>query len=354
MNKEYRRLVESVQNRQNPENFLLEKSIKDELSAISYSDALTYVRLAMNAVDEKYTQRSKEAGERAKEHLKSSLEDVEYEYQGSVMTNTHIMGRSDIDLLVISSKFYSYARQRISEILESRTERDRFYPEQVEKLRSEYNGPTYRGDALEDLRNLRLDSEDILENTYDVCDTSGEKSIKITNKSLNRDVDIVISNWYDDVRTIIHGRDKNRGIQVYNKKKHEKGNPDYPFTSIDRINKRGSQTNGRLKKMIRFLKTVKADSEIDIDLSSFDFNAICYNIKVGDYTNLPYYGLVYILYEELRKICADTSYANDVVSVDGREYIFRYNMYKLENVRKMLSAVESIIEDLNGLSLAYG
>ncbi len=70
----------------------------------------------MNGVEQSYTERSKEAGERVKNHLKETLNDVVYRYQGSVMTNTHIKGNSDIDLLVITDKFYTFDRAGIEKL----------------------------------------------------------------------------------------------------------------------------------------------------------------------------------------------------------------------------------------------
>ena len=71
-------------------------------------------------------------------------------------------------------------------------------------------------------------------------------------------MDIVIANWYDNVTAVLRDKDSDfRGIQVYNKELNSKGDPDYPFLSIKRINDRSSKTNGRLKKMIRFLKNIK-------------------------------------------------------------------------------------------------
>jgi hypothetical protein len=49
-----------------------------------------------------------------------------------------------------------------------------------------------------------MNSEKILSETYEICETTKAKSIKIKNKNLNREVDIVISNWHDDVSSIIN------------------------------------------------------------------------------------------------------------------------------------------------------
>jgi len=90
MAKNYRQLADSIRGRINPDNFALRKSFSDELATISYSDILIYIRIAMKGVEPEYTQRSKDAGERVKEHLAKELNNVTFKYQGSVMTDNNL------------------------------------------------------------------------------------------------------------------------------------------------------------------------------------------------------------------------------------------------------------------------
>ncbi len=351
--KNHKQLTESIRNQINPENYSFEKSFSDELSSISYSDALTFIRMAMKAVEPSYTQRTKEAGEKVKQHLNAELTDKTFRYQGSVMTDTHIKGFSDIDLLVISEKFYTYDLYRINQILDSYEEKSKFLNESINKLESEKSGSSYSGDAYSDLKKLRLDSENILQRKYNICDISKPKAIKIKNLNLDREVDIVIANWYDDVSSIINDKGEYRGIQVYDKENNRKCDADYPFLSIKRINGRSSDTNGRLKKMIRFMKNIKAHSDYDIKLSSFDINAICYDIKTAEYQNLAYYELVNVIYNQLYSISNNTNHSNDLVSVDGREYIFRNQPTKLDSLKVMMNEIEGVYNDLKLIPI-YG
>ncbi|MBL7969576.1 MAG: hypothetical protein JNK09_21430 [Prolixibacteraceae bacterium] len=346
MAKNYRQLTESIKGRLNPENFAIRQSFSDELATISYSDVLTYIRVAMKGVEPEYTQKSRDAGERVKEHLSNGLNNVTFKYQGSVMTDTHIKGHSDIDLLTICDKFYQPDNIGISQILNVPEQRARYYQSSIDKLQKVQNTDSYSGSALDDLRNLRFDSENILSNVYSICDKTKPKAIRIKNLSLNREVDIVIANWYDDVTSIINDRGDFRGIQVYNKATNSRGIADYPFLSIRRINERSSETNGRLKKMIRFLKNNKANSDHEIDLSSFDINAICYDINISEYQNLSFYELVPVIYNQMKSICTSQTKADNLVSVDGREYIFRGNTTKIENLKKLLAEVEGIFLEL--------
>ena len=98
--------------------------------------------------------------------------------------------------------------------------------------------------------------------------------------------------------------------------------------------------------MIRFLKHCKAESLLQIGLTSFDINAICYAIEVQDYADLSFYDLVPILYLQLKRINEDSNYADKLMSVDGREHIFRFDSEKKENLKQMLAEVEGIYFDL--------
>ncbi|MFK5854492.1 MAG: nucleotidyltransferase domain-containing protein [Bacteroidota bacterium] len=345
--KDYRKLIENIQSRTNPENIILEKAFSDELSSISYSDILKYVRYAMKGVEPEYTQKSRLAGERVQNHLKDKLSEVEFKYQGSVMTNTHIKGTSDIDLLVICDKFYTFDRKSINAVFTTENLKSQLDYTQIKKLQREIDNAGYSGNVLDDLKNNRKDSETTLIPVYDICDISHPKAIKITNKSLNRDVDIVIANWYDNVTAVLRDKDSDyRGIQVYNKETNSKGDPDYPFLSIKRINDRSTETNGRLKRMIRFLKNIKADSDLEIKLSSFDINAICYDLETYKYSSKSFYELVPIIYLQLKSLSENTEHSNNLKSVDGNEFIFRYDSSKLNSLRNLMSEIDSILLDL--------
>lgn len=347
MPKNYQNLTEAVRNRINPDKITFRKAFIDELSGISYNDVFLYIRFAMKGVDPDYTQKSKEAGERVKMHLKD-LKDVSFEYQGSVMTNTHIKGHSDIDLLVISEKFYSFDSANINRVLNDSLMKANLNTIQLNSLIAEANANFYTGNTLEDLKNLRLESERILRGQYNLCDISKPKYIKITNQNLKRDVDVVISNWFDDVISIINKKGQYRGIQIYNKDLQIKEVPDYPFLSISRINERSADTGGRLKKMIRFLKNVKMDSgKVEqIKLSSFDFNAICYDIDPYIYRDLMFLELIPVLYNQLQSIAINPIHAERLTSVDGREPIFKGKPDKMESLRRILVEIESILSDL--------
>ncbi|TWF39617.1 hypothetical protein FHW36_10554 [Chitinophaga polysaccharea] len=342
----YRELIQGVRNRLDPESRVFTKSLNEDLSTLSYGEVREYVNYAMRAVDTDYTARSKQAGERVKNHLIDGGISADFKYQGSVMTDTHIKGVSDIDLLAVSKQFYSCDNAGIKKVLEDAEARRRYYTSQIEKLKREEAAPLYKGDVCSDLCRLRVGSETVLCDVYTVCDISKPKSIKIRNKDLGRDVDVVIANWYDDVNSIVNDKGDSRGIQVYNKLLNVRGKIDFPFMSIDRINSRSAETGGRLKKMIRFLKNIKAKSSLSIDLTSFDFNAICYSIAVDDYQSISFYELVFVLQYHLTRISSSSLLSDNVKSVDGKEYIFKDNPQKLQGLKNIIAEIDVVATDL--------
>lgn len=98
--------------------------------------------------------------------------------------------------------------------------------------------------------------------------------------------------------------------------------------------------------MIRFLKNLKGKSTLDIDLNSFDFNAICYDIDQAKYQNLVFHQLVPVLHQQLKNLAVNQTAADNLVSVDGREYIFRNQPQKLQSLRYLIVEIESIVADL--------
>lgn len=345
---DYKQKLNQIDNRYNPDASKLveERMFSGEMS--SDSDAIKYVKRAMKSVDDTYTQKTKEAGETVKEHLKKSLTDVSYQYQGSVMTDTHIKGASDIDLLVLCEKFYNSDIEKVRQEMSNTWK----YPDyQIYRLhqydRSFY---PYQGNSFNDLATLRKQIEIIMKQTYTICDVNKAKAVKITNQNLHRDVDIVTSAWFQSFEYVLEGMPKNKlGIKIYNKELGKTEGPDYPFLSIQRINDKNSESNGRLKRMIRFLKNLRTDSDKKIPLTSFEINAICYSIPIQDYYNLDYKGLAYILWHNMFHLWYDRK-QDSLLSVVGDEYVFKDKPEKLEALKVLEDEVYKINKDLGNIA----
>nr|WP_315398319.1 nucleotidyltransferase domain-containing protein [uncultured Sphingobacterium sp.] len=350
MAKDYRKLVSELQTRMNPDNFtdvrLFGESVNKELLNVSGNQTLAYIKRSMQGVGQEYTNRSLEAGTNVKNHLRAVLTQVDYEYQGSVMTNTHLKGNSDIDLLVLSSKFYYSDKEKIQKSYESAVYWSSLNTFQINRLNSYFDNGSYQGNSYQDLKDNRLQSESKLKASYYKCDVSKSKCIQITNQNLHRDVDVVIAAWHKTFDGVKDADNRKNSIRVYDKDGDLLGRVESPFISIERINNKDSEVNGRLKKMIRFVKTLKYDADSDIKLSSFDINAICYNIPAESYSTKIFHELISVLLYEFVKIITNPVYRDSIVSVDGSEFIFKGNSEKQTALLMLYSELDEVANDL--------
>jgi hypothetical protein len=185
----------------------------------------------MEPISETYTQNTYKACDRVKSQLTAGLLEygigVDFRYQGSVPTNTHIKNYSDVDLLTIHQRFYSME------------------PPQIPPIR-------YLGDPLEDLKNLRSKPFRILDTVFPACKTDNDngKCITISGGSLNRKIDIIASNWYDSLAYAQNRSEEYRGIHILDIDRNERI-INFPFLQIHRINTKDQRVNGNEKRMIR-------------------------------------------------------------------------------------------------------
>lgn len=347
MQKNYKELLNKVKQRTNPDNIPNKRALL-EGAGIKYSDINEYVKLAMIGVPPEYTLDSKTAAKQVISHLERSHgNEVEFKLQGSIETNTHILKDNDIDLVQISTKSTTFDREGLREALEKPYAYTATEYKNLKKHSDDFS--VYIGNQLSDLGKLRLKSEDVLTNTYKHVNISKPKAIcvKVTNPL--RNVDVVTAVRYNPVFYMKSNKDYRQGIQVYNKDTDSKLPPEYPFWSIKRINEKSILSNGRLKKMIRFMKNIKHDSSLIIgkpNISSFDINTICFDIELGLYDSLNYLDLVGVIYNQICKLLDDVNYRNNLLSVDGQEFIFRNNQEKVNELKIFKIEIDSILKDI--------
>lgn len=354
MNIDYLELLEDLKKRSNPENIVNKRAILEKAmfsgTGLPYSNITEYVKLAMVGVPQEYTFRSKEASEKVIAHLKRSHgSEVEFKYQGSVETNTHILSENDIDFVQITSKSNSVDTQGLKKAL---NESHLYTPTEITNLqRHSANFSNYQGDQMSDLRTLRLKSEEVLSKAYNEVDISKPKAICVNVKSPLRNVDVVTAVDYKTVNYMRKDVEYRKGIQIYDKDTDTKLPVEYPFWSIKRINERDIITDRRFKKMIRFLKNLKSDSKKMIgrkpQISSFDINAICYSIPVKNYQYLHFLELVPVIYNHITKILSDVEYRDNLMSVDGEEHIFKNKPEKVAELTLFIDAIEKINLQIN-------
>lgn len=347
MKKNYEQLIQRVKQRSNPgsidESILLEKSFSAELRSLYDRKVLVYIKRAMQGVEPVYTANTFAAGDKVKLHLKNAYPNLDYKYQGSVPSNTHIRGYSDIDLVQIGGGFYAHDDR--SNFVSEYQKPNLSYDQKI-RLNEVINGVPYLGNTNEDLKKIRLNAEDILTKAYKEVNILKGKSIEVNLTSPNRVVDVVTASWYKSVDAVVSANDYEKGIQIYDKAKNQRLKADFPFLKIHLLKEKDSQVTGRLKKMVRFLKTLKADSNVEIDFSSFDISSICYNIEKVKYYDKSYDELVHVLFHELTKIASELVYRNTIKSIDNTEYIFRDSPEKIVQLKLMLEELNTVNSDL--------
>ena len=307
MKKSFSERIQLIRSRRNPDNRIKVANSRygialDEAPRTT-DDLHEFILEAMCEVDDSYTKRTKDAGNRVKGILEKVVA-CELRYQGSVLTDTHIKGSSDIDLLCLGHRL-SY---------------------------DETKGPA---------RERVLCSQRLSGLGYNVI--SGAKSLQVKPTTYAVKVDVVNGTWNTSYQP-----EEGRIIRIYNAVSHYMEKGDYPFISINNINKRSANTQGRLKKMIRFLKNLKEDSDSPIKLSSFEINAICYDVDVDSYYKCTYVQLVDVLTRYIwGKFIENGSSPQNIKSVTGEDYPFRDNPSSIVEVRKLYNDLFPIWQTLH-------
>jgi hypothetical protein len=322
---DYSQRLEQLRRRRTDDK--IEKAILSESFRKSeLGDSIKYALESMKEIDSDYTKNTYVASEKVSINIEKGLSKIPIEIvfrnQGSVETNTHIKLHSDIDLLVILQTF---------ETLES-----------PQKPINPYNG-----DPLADLKQLRQETFETLDSTYDQVDNTNAKAIKVFPTNPKRKVDVVSANWYNSNEYATNGRQEvYRGISIYNKDNHSRSH-DFPFLHIRMVNNKDPKTNGGYKRLIRLLKTLREDADYKIDLNSFEITCLLYGIP--DYKlNKPETNQLLLLLEaseQLDKLITDNDYRKNLISPNGKENVFPNDSSVLE-LKKMKREVNDLMTDI--------
>lgn len=223
--------------------------------SIRESESVRYAIGAMQPLDPEYTKNTFSQGERVRSQLEQRLATAcDYEYQGSVTTDTHIKARSDIDLLAIRRGW----------------------------LWLEPPQPAvqpYAGDPAEDMRSLRRQIGAAAAAAFPAVEVDESKAtcIRLCGGSLTREVDVVPASWFD-TNDFARTKDSvHRGVKVFNKDS-DAFVANTPRLHKHRIEERDRLTRGGLRKAARLLKTLMYDSDGRVDMSSYNIVGIAYNI----------------------------------------------------------------------------
>lgn len=226
---------------------------------IRESESVRYTIGAMQPIDPEYTKNTFAQGDLVKRQLEQRLSGKhDFEYQGSTTTDTHIKAKSDLDLLLIQTAWYSVE------------------PPQIQ--------PPPRPQSPEsDLRALRRNAVTALQQGFPQASINNSRptAIKITGGSLTREIDIVPASWYH-TNEFTRSRDQaHKGVEVFNQETGARI-PNTPRLNKRRIEERDQQACGGLRKAARLMKSLMYDSQGRVTMSGYDIVGIAFNIPVQD------------------------------------------------------------------------
>lgn len=299
------------------------QGLNEVYARIQQSEAVRYVVGAMQPIDSEYTKNTYEQADRVINQLKKGLKSsCSYDFQGSVTNNTHIKARSDIDVLLLTDKFFTLE------------------PPQQPASR-------YQGDVLQDLLDLRADAASVLRDAFPeaTVDSGGSKSISIEGGSLRRKIDVVPSNWFNTNAYAVSGLKRDRAIQILDAKKKERLK-NMPFLHNHHLDEKDKRTQGGLRKAARLMKSLKYDE--NIDMSSYDLVSLAYNMD--DVALMARAGQDLIILESCASFChyltENEQARNALVVPDGHRKIFSSGHATEAALRHLAASLAALVRDV--------
>jgi hypothetical protein len=303
-------------------------SVTKRYQSKTKSKNFQYALVSMQEVDGEYTAISYREAERVAKQLDTGLmkvgKVVSVELQGSLPLNLHLRRVSDVDMLVWPWSFFVYDSYGVAA--------------------STYALST--SDAATQITTLRSESYTVLRSAFPAAkvDDSGAKCIRMSEGSLLREIDVVPSVLYKTATYQRTQSDDDRGIQIYDRKKHALIT-NFPFKVRALINAKEGRTGGGCKKAIRLLKNMKEDADSAIALSSFDIMSLVYAMQDSELLHQSFYEgrIVASLQSWFYTLANDESRLRALDVVDGSR--------KIVQSAAEVAAVALMSEELNTLVL---
>lgn len=283
-----------------------------------------YLVDAMQPIEEDFTRKTFEEGYRVWNQLEKNLPavyQVEFDFQGSVTSDTHIRIHSDIDLLALNGCFACLDQGAA-------------------------NPNPYRGDVKAELCAMRADAVAILKSKFPEVeiDSSPGKAIALKGGSLARKIDVVVGNWWDTELWKEHKSKVVRGIRIVDTK-----GPNLiknkPFLHNYRIDERDKKTGG-LRKVIRLLKTLKYDADSPLAMSSYDIASLAWNMGDGALNVAPnqYLELAKNARDEIRRFIVDENARNALLVPNGTRKVFGSGAATVASLEELHREVVDLIQ----------
>lgn len=321
---DYEKRLQNLQARRF-DNELNESVVTKSFSDINIPKNLKYLMESMSKIDKKYNDRTNEAAKRVQKHLEDNFNlhfKRAYRTQGSVTTATNIKVHSDFDLLSIIDRYH--------------------YP----GIGVSNNNPYTASDPNFDIKELRRQSQDIMDDIYDEVDKTGKKNISIYNKSLNRKIDIVFCFWYNSLKYEETKNEYYRGIYLFDFTINKKI-LDYPFAHISQVNSKGDRTKDGSRKGIRLLKTLKVDADQKLKISSFHLTTIVHSIEDSllNYRRGNELEIAKVIRNQINRIIDDKQFREGIQSPNGTEYPLNDEI--IPDLKVLKEDLDSLINDVS-------
>ena len=313
---------ERLRNRRYPMEKLAEARLQSFSIASSEQD-FSYLVDAMQPIDAQFTENTFKEGIRVRDQLAKNLPPKylpEFDFQGSVTSDTHIRIHSDIDLLALNGCFVSL---------------DPGAP----------NGSPYVGNPMEELTSMRLDAVRLLKSNFPAVtvDDAPGKAISLEGGSLNRKIDVVIANWWDTALWYQYKVKMARGVRILDTKVPEliRNKPFWHNYEIDTKDKK----TGGLRKVIRLLKTLKYDAEPELKMSSYDIAALAWNMSETALTvqRDAYLPLATNVRDELKRFIDNDTLRNGLKVPNRTRAVFGSGGATVESLRQLNAELADLI-----------
>lgn len=314
MNKDYSILLENLLGRRYDEA-LRESIVSDAFEESEYSECLLYALESMKEIDPSYSYKTFHLAKRIQDKIASRFREhniqADFRYQGDIQTETHIVLYGGVELIVLS---HSLDRKPWKTI-------HRTTQELMDVLTSDAS--------------------------YKEVNYSSKLKIKLTTLKPSCEINILPAVWLDNYEYAKSKREIDRGICEYNLAKKTRRKY-LPFLNIARINSRDSKCNGGLKMLIRLLRTLQRDAQETIDLSHYEISGALYGIPEKQLKFNPEYplSLLGVASAQLNRILSDKNYRDTLVSPSEKELVFGKKESKTDEVQKLKSELDNLIEDL--------
>lgn len=289
--------LQNLRARRNPEGIL-----KEAYASVQEDEAVQYLLGAMEPVEASFTKKTYDEGGRVISQISTGLAGeslkADYEYQGSVTKNTHIKAYSDIDLLVLETRFFSLQPPLQPAV-------------------------PYPGDPVANLLQIRRVCISHLRGAFPraTVDDSGPRSVKISGGSLVRVVDIVPANWYETVKYTETNQKIWRGVHILDAHRRVR-EEDQPFLHGAWIERKDADTSGSARKLIRLLKSLKYDSEGKVAMSSFDIESLVFRMPDMIRQRGEEIPLAHTCWLWLKKVEDSQQFRESLEVPDGKRKIF--------------------------------